>query len=93
MPWSPAQYHQFQKDRFAPFEDLCARIKARARMSVVDLGCGTGELTRRLADRLPESDVLGIDSSEEMLNGAREREREGLRFERAAIEEIKGARD
>jgi trans-aconitate 2-methyltransferase len=93
MPWNPAQYHQFQKDRFAPFEDLFALIKARAHMSVVDLGCGTGELTRRLADRLPESDVLGIDSSEEMLNGAREREREGLRFERSAIEEIKGAWD
>ena len=36
-------------------------------MKVVDLGCGTGELTRQLADRLPESEVLGIDSSAEML--------------------------
>lgn len=94
MPWSPEQYHQFQKDRFAPFEDLFALIKVRARMSVVDLGCGTGELTRRLAERLPESDVLGIDSSEEMLRRAREQEkREGLRFERAAIEEVEGAWD
>ncbi|HYJ47564.1 MAG TPA: methyltransferase domain-containing protein, partial [Pyrinomonadaceae bacterium] len=93
MPWNPAQYHQFQKERFAPFEDLFALIKVRARMSVVDLGCGTGELTRRLADRLPESDVLGIDSSEEMLERAREYEREGLRFEKARIEEVEGRWD
>ena len=93
MPWSPAQYHQFQKDRFAPFEDLFALIKVRPRMSVVDLGCGTGELTHRLADELPESDVLGIDSSPEMLERARKQERAGLRFEQAAIEEIGGAWD
>lgn len=93
MPWSPDQYHQFQKDRFAPFADLSALIKVRARMSVVDLGCGTGELTRRLADMLPESDVLGIDSSPEMLGRARAQACAGLRFEQGAIEEVEGSWD
>ncbi|HKC61989.1 MAG TPA: methyltransferase domain-containing protein [Pyrinomonadaceae bacterium] len=93
MPWNPAQYHQFQKDRFAPFEDLFALIKVRQGMRVVDLGCGTGELTGRLADRLPESDVLGIDSSVEMLRRAREQERDGLRFEQASIQEVEGKWD
>lgn len=36
-------------------------------MNVVDLGCGPGELTRRLASLLPDSEVLGLDSSAEML--------------------------
>src|SRR5437764_2781074 len=62
-------------------------------MHVVDLGCGTGELTGRLADRLPESEVLGIDSSVEMLRRAREQEREGLRFEQASIQEVEGKWD
>lgn len=62
-------------------------------MRVVDLGCGTGELTRKLADRLPESEVLGIDSSPEMLERVREHERAGLRFEQAAIEETDSAWD
>src|ERR671939_563755 len=94
MPWNPTQYHQFQKDRFAPFEDLFTLVNVRPRMTVIDLGCGTGELTRRLADGLPESDVLGIDSSPEMLERARaQEEREGLRFEQAAVEEISGAWD
>ncbi|MDQ3819945.1 MAG: methyltransferase domain-containing protein, partial [Acidobacteriota bacterium] len=93
MPWDPQQYHQFQKDRFKPFEDLFGLIKVREGMRVVDLGCGTGELTRRLADRLQGSDVLGVDSSAEMLRRAREQERDGLRFEQASIQEVEGEWD
>jgi trans-aconitate 2-methyltransferase len=63
MPWDPQQYHKFQAERFAPFDDLVRLVTVRPGLRVVDLGCGTGELTRRLADMLPESDVLGLDSS------------------------------
>ena len=90
MPWNPSQYHQFQQDRFAPFEDLFALIKVREGLRIVDLGCGTGELTGRLADRLPQSAVLGIDSSAEMLQRAREQEHEGLRFQLGSIQEVEG---
>ena len=51
------------------------------RLKVVDLGCGTGELTRRLADSLPESEVLGLDSSPQMLAKADSVKRAGLTFE------------
>jgi trans-aconitate 2-methyltransferase len=93
MPWSPTQYHQFQNERFAPFEDLFNLVKVRARLSVVDLGCGTGELTRRLAERLPSSEVLGIDSSPEMLTRAREQARDGLRFRQDSIQNVEGEWD
>jgi trans-aconitate 2-methyltransferase len=93
MPWNPGRYHQFQNDRFAPFEDVLALVKIREGMKVVDLGCGTGELTRRLADKLPESEVTGIDSSPEMLERASEQAREGLRFELGSIEKAEGAWD
>lgn len=93
MPWSPAQYHKFQKDRFAPFEDLFGLIKVRPWMSVVDLGCGTGELTRRLAERLPGSRVLGIDSSDAMLSEARAQAVENLSFEQGSIEQAEGSWD
>lgn len=49
-------------------------------MEVIDLGCGTGELTRHLADRLPGATVLGIDSSAEMLQEANAFTRQGLSF-------------
>jgi len=70
MPWDPERYHQFQKERSPPFDDLVRLIEPRPGMRVVDLGCGTGELTRRLADMLPESEVVGVDSSAEMLEHA-----------------------
>lgn len=93
MPWNPERYHQFQKERFAPFDDLLQLVQRREGLHVIDLGCGTGELTRRLADALPGSDVLGLDSSPEMLAKAAAAARPGLRFELGTIEAAKGEWD
>ena len=67
MPWNPELYHKFQSERSAPFYDLLALVDVRPNLKVVDLGCGTGELTRQLADKLPDSNVTGLDSSPQML--------------------------
>src|SRR5688572_13318829 len=93
MPWDPAQYHKFQAERAAPFEDLVKLIRVREGLRVIDLGCGTGELTARLADILPGSDVLGVDSSPAMLEKAEPLERPGLRFALMAIEAVSGEWD
>jgi trans-aconitate 2-methyltransferase len=81
MPWDPNQYHKFQAQRSAPFYDLLALVDKRPNLKVVDLGCGTGELTRQLADSLPNSDVTGIDSSPQMLEKADSLSNPNLRFE------------
>jgi len=93
MPWNPEQYLKFQRERFLPFDDLMALIRRRPGMQVVDLGCGSGELTARLADLLPGSDVVGIDSSPEMLERARTRARRGVRFEVGDLAEVEGKWD
>lgn len=93
MPWNPDLYHKFQSERFAPFDDLLRLVKVREGLRVVDLGCGTGELTRRLADYLPESRTLGVDSSEKMLERAESLARPGLKFEKEAIEDVAGEWD
>ncbi len=93
MPWNPERYHQFQRERAAPFDDLLRLVKRHEGLRVIDLGCGTGELTRRLADALPESDVVGLDSSPEMLAKATAHARPGLRFEQGTIEEVTGEWD
>jgi len=87
MTWSPEQYHKFRDERAAPFEDLVALAALRAGMRVLDLGCGTGELTAQLAALAPGSDVLGLDSSSAMLEKARPLARAGLRFEQGRIED------
>ncbi len=93
MPWNPDKYHQFQSQRSAPFDDLLGLVDIRPGLRVVDLGCGTGELTRRLADSLPGSDVLGLDSSPQMLERATEHARPGLRFEPGDLAELRGEWD
>ncbi|HSL45378.1 MAG TPA: methyltransferase domain-containing protein [Anaerolineales bacterium] len=80
MPWDPKLYHKFQAERSAPFFDLLALVEIRPNLRVVDLGCGTGELTRHLADALPDSDVTGLDSSAQMLEKARAFSGTNLRF-------------
>jgi len=54
-------------------------------MRVVDLGCGTGELSARLHHELAAGETLGIDRSEAMLARARPRAEGGLRFEAGDI--------
>ncbi len=72
MPWNPDVYNKFKEKRAEPFYDLISHIHAKPSMHILDLGCGTGELTRVVADKFPEAQVLGIDSSAEMLSKAPE---------------------
>ncbi|MBI5352620.1 MAG: methyltransferase domain-containing protein [Chloroflexi bacterium] len=80
MPWNPEQYHKFQSQRSAPFYDLLKLVEVRPDLKVIDLGCGTGELTRVLADTLPNSDVTGLDSSPQMLEKAAAHQGKNLNF-------------
>lgn len=93
MSWNPDKYQQFQSQRSAPFEDLLKLVVIRPNLQVVDLGCGTGKLTRRLADILPDSNVLGLDSSPQMLERSQEYVRPGLRFELGNQAELNGEWD
>jgi trans-aconitate 2-methyltransferase len=79
--WDPDRYLVYADERGRPFVDLLHRIDAEAPGHVVDLGCGPGTLTSLLAARWPGADVLGVDSSPEMVARARSAEVEGVRFE------------
>jgi trans-aconitate 2-methyltransferase len=78
--WNPDQYNRFRAERSAPFFDLLALVRPRPAMRVVDLGCGTGELTRELHRRLAARETLGIDNSDKMLEQARAHAETGLSF-------------
>ena len=84
--WDPARYLAFEGHRLRPALDLIARIPLAAPESIVDLGCGTGNVTRLLAERWPDARIIGIDGSPEML--ARAREGGGrIRWVRAALDD------
>ena len=71
MTWDPAQYLKYSGERLRPALDLLARIEVDAPRSVVDLGCGAGNVTRILAERWPAAQVIGFDNSASMLAQAR----------------------
>ena len=70
--WDAAQYLRFAGERMRPALDLLHRIPdTLTPRRVVDLGCGTGEITLALKQRWPEAEVTGLDSSAAMLDKAR----------------------
>lgn len=79
--WDPDQYSKFAAERSRPFFDLLSMIEPVPGASVVDLGCGTGELTSRLHVHVKAGNTLGVDSSEAMLAKARPLSGNGLTFE------------
>jgi trans-aconitate 2-methyltransferase len=70
--WDPAQYRKYADERSRPFFDLTGRVGATDPGLVLDLGCGPGELTARLAGRWPGARVTGVDNSAAMIESARE---------------------
>jgi trans-aconitate 2-methyltransferase len=68
--WDPATYLQYADERGRPFLELVARVRAEDPRTVVDLGCGPGNLTVLLAQRWPRAQVTGLDSSAEMISAA-----------------------
>jgi len=87
MPWNPDVYDQFKQERSAPYFDLIKLVEIESNMSVIDLGCGTGELTAGLLDLIPNSQIIGIDSSAEMLQKAEQFETKRLQFFKRSVEE------
>ena len=69
--WDPRQYLKFGDHRLRPGLELMDRLSIEMPERIYDLGCGTGSLTRILADRWPGAHVTGVDSSADMLATAR----------------------
>jgi len=67
---------------------LLAGLGLRGDEKVLDLGCGDGSLTLHIAELLPEGEVTGIDASQGMIEAARPKAGENLRFLLLDIDDI-----
>ncbi|QCI64885.1 trans-aconitate 2-methyltransferase [Phreatobacter stygius] len=84
MDWSAKQYVKFEDERTRPARDLLAAVPTRDPRRVVDLGCGPGNTTELLLNRFPKAEIVGIDSSPDMVTNARARLR-NIAFEVADL--------
>ncbi len=73
MSWSAAQYVMFEEERTRPVRDLVSRIPNPEARRAADLGCGPGNSTEVLRKRYPTAEIIGVDSSSDMIEAARKR--------------------
>ena len=64
-------YDRFQEIDYDEFIEFYNKILGEGTMTIIDLGCGSGEITYRLAGR--GHNVIGVDISEEMLTAAQDK--------------------
>lgn len=91
--WNPEQYERFRDERARPFYDLLDLVQPRPAMRIVDLGCGTGELTRELHRHISTCETVGIDSSPAMLARSAAYAGDGLSFREGDIAAFPGPGD
>lgn len=69
--WSSEQYLKFKNQRTQPSIDLVKRISSYKPQSILDIGCGPGNSTKVLRDAFPDTYILGVDSSQDMIKKAK----------------------
>ncbi len=68
--WNPAEYARNSAAQLQWAMELLSRLDLKGSEAVLDLGCGDGKITALLAQALPQGRIVGIDSSEEMIQYA-----------------------
>lgn len=69
--WNASIFGQFEKERKKPVLDLIRQIQEEPFERIIDVGCGTGNSTLPLLQQFPNSQIIGVDQSENMLMEAR----------------------
>ncbi len=88
-PWRGDQYAANSAHHRSDDDHFLRRHTPRQGDIVVDLGCGSGEFTTRLADLVRHGSVTGIDSNASMLaSAARAPHRPNLSFVQAEATEV-----
>jgi trans-aconitate 2-methyltransferase len=71
--WDARAYDTLNAPMTERGNDAVGRLVLHGEETVLDAGCGTGQVTATLLRRLPRGRVVALDASERMLAAARER--------------------
>jgi len=70
MKWDAEKYDRVNIQQFESGMELARLAELRKDDIILDLGCGTGKITAKLAGLTPEGYVIGIDPSTDMISRA-----------------------
>ena len=65
--WNPEDYAKNSDAQLRWAKELKKNLNLDSYKSILDVGCGDGKITADFAETLPESRILGIDSSDAMI--------------------------
>jgi trans-aconitate 2-methyltransferase len=72
VDWDAATYDRVSDIQLEWGTKVLERLELAGDETVLDAGCGTGRVTRLIADRVPEGKVIGVDAAPSMIELARE---------------------
>jgi trans-aconitate 2-methyltransferase len=72
VDWDAATYDRVADPQFEWGQEVLGRLELEGDETVLDAGCGSGRVTRLLAERLTGGRVIGVDASPSMIDLARE---------------------
>jgi len=87
--WDADTYDEVSDPQFEWGTEVLGRLELRGDESAIDAGCGSGKVTEKLLDRLPDGELLAIDGSEAMIAKAKERLGERADYLVADLAEIR----
>jgi trans-aconitate 2-methyltransferase len=70
--WEATTYERLSAPMTAMGTEVLDRLVLRGDETVLDAGCGTGNVTRILLERLPRGRVIAVDAAPSMVDQARE---------------------
>jgi trans-aconitate 2-methyltransferase len=65
--WNAKDYAKNSTNQFQWAKELISKLALNGSETLLDIGCGDGKITAEIASCLPKGKVVGVDSSQEMI--------------------------
>ncbi|MGD0449538.1 MAG: methyltransferase domain-containing protein [Candidatus Bathyarchaeia archaeon] len=69
--WNAQDYSKNSQNQFQWAQELIPKLKLQGNEALLDVGCGDGKITAELARCLSNGKIIGVDSSEKMIDLAK----------------------
>ena len=91
MEWNIDKYVEFSQMQFHIGELAIQKLNPKQGESILDLGCGIGNLTAKIAKRINPDRIIGIDHDKNMIEAAEERI-ENFKIPNMQVQQISGTK-